>query len=848
MDPLCDLLVSFALVNRIRLPVGSPATTTPKLNPMNSQSPAARLKSRLAASPELADWARGFGVIQHTAKTILQIDALRERLEKDGRLPKEAGFFELLKAADRLASAAMWLVVHETYAKNVYLDGRALESTDFKARPEGHTGGALNMAVAFAAYVAANAMTGETRAWLMGQGHTVAAVDSVNLLSGNASAAHAARYDITDEGLSRYVRDFYSCKLNDQGRQDSPLGSHVNVHTAGGLSEGGYLGFAELMYVHMPLPGEKLVVFLSDGAFEEQRGSDWAPRWWRAEDCGLCVPIMMNNGRRIDQRTTLSMQGGARWLQQHLKLNGFDPIVFDGRDPAAFIYIILECERRLALRGSAQDRKYPVPLPYGIAVTTKGFGFHGAGTNAAHNLPLPGVPASDEKARRLFNKSAKALHVPLVELRAALQLFDRHKISGRPREREHPLVVRNVHYHKPADLAFKIITGNPGDPGSLSRSCPMAAVDAGFVASVKANPQLRPRVGNPDELRSNRMGTTLDLLKHRVTHPEPGVAESQDGAVITALNEEAVACAALANEAGLNIIVSYEAFAAKMHGILRQKIIFSQQMRDHGITPQWLSVPLVLTSHLWENGKNEHSHQDPSLCEALMMEHACESRVMFPADYNSAAAAMESIYLTKGEIWTLVVPKAAAIPDVFDGPAARRLVTDGGIRVGGAGFEPERARVALTAVGSYQLSQSLRASARLAERRIPHIVNYILEPSRFRRGRDSREAARAAARSVVESLFPPTLDARLHLFHGHGEVLAGVLNHLPAGPRDSVLGYNNCGGTLDIQEMLFINRSTWAHAVCEVSQLLRLAPDQLLTTEELDSLACRRNPSGVLFR
>lgn len=42
----------------------------------------------------------------------------------------------------------------------------------------------------------------------------------------------------------------------------------MNPHTAGGIAEGGYLGFAELQYAHMPLPGETLVAFLSDGAAE----------------------------------------------------------------------------------------------------------------------------------------------------------------------------------------------------------------------------------------------------------------------------------------------------------------------------------------------------------------------------------------------------------------------------------------------------------------------------------------------------------------------------------------------------------------------------------------------------
>ncbi|HEU4506126.1 MAG TPA: hypothetical protein VFR79_14925, partial [Nitrospira sp.] len=294
-----------------------------------------------------ARWAQGYGVIRHNDETQLRVQQLVRSLGNRSAAGDAVEVYELLIALDRLASAGLWLVVHQTYARNVYLDGRTFDTEDFKVRPEGHTGGALNMVPAYAGYLAANVLTGHTRGWLMGQGHCVAAVDSMNLLVGNMTEAHAARYDVTDEGLTRYVRDFYSYRLREDGRQDSPLGSHVNVHTAGGLAEGGYLGFAELQYVHMPLPGERLVAFLSDGAFEEQRGSDWAPRWWRADDSGLVTPIMIKNGRRIDQRTTMSQQGGATWFSDHLKLNSFDPIVFDGRDPAAFLWAILEMESRL---------------------------------------------------------------------------------------------------------------------------------------------------------------------------------------------------------------------------------------------------------------------------------------------------------------------------------------------------------------------------------------------------------------------------------------------------------------------------------------------------------------------
>src|SRR3546814_21176446 len=99
----------------------------------------------------------------------------------------------------------------------------------------------------------------------------------------------------------------------------------------------------------------------------------------------------------------------------------------------------------------------------------------------------------------------------------------------------------------------------------------MHALDRWFVRLVDANPALRVRVGNPDELRSNHMGAALARLRHRVNVPEPGVADALDGAVITALNEEAVAGAALANKGGPHLLVSYDAFAIQMLGGLRQE-------------------------------------------------------------------------------------------------------------------------------------------------------------------------------------------------------------------------------------------------------------------------------------
>lgn len=794
-------------------------------------------------------WEQGYGAISHSAETRERIHKMAETLEQRGVRGDGVPFYELLCAADRIANAGMWLVVHQTYVRRVYSDGRALQHDDFKPNPEGHTGGSLNMVPAYAGYMTLNAITGVTRAWLMGQGHCVSAIDSVNLLLGNMTPEHARRYDLSDEGLTRFVEDFYLYRLGADGKPESPLGSHSNAYTAGAVMEGGYLGFAELQYIHMTKPDERLVAFLSDGAFEEQRGSDWAPRWWRTEDTGIVTPVMIANGRRIDQRTTLSQQGGVDWFVRHLELHNFDPIVFDGRDPAAFVWAIFEMETRLEAAGERirrGDSTYPARLPYGIAVAPKGAGFYAEGTNLAHNLPLMANPYTDEVAAELFNASAKRLWVAPPELQEAAGKYQHHTRTSRPREADHVLTARNLTLHTIPEPEFQPVPQHRRNMADWTLTSGMAAVDGAFARTCEANPHIPARVGNPDEMKSNRMLKTLDLLRFRVTDPEPGVPEAIQGKVVTALNEEAVACAALANKAGINIIVTYEAFGTKMHGAVRQEITWADQLEEAGRKPRWLSVPLVLTSHTWENAKNEYSHQDPSMAETMLGETSNISRVLFPADHNTAAVLMENIFRTHGQIWTMVVPKSN-VANLFTPEEARQLWEDGAVHLHWAGHEIESARILLVAIGSYQLAEVLQAAFRLAERGVPHKVIYMQEPGRFRRPRNDREAAHCAPADVQHALFPREIPARLFVTHTRPETMLGVMQPHNTGRQTSGLGYIVRGGTLNIRGLLFVNRSSWAHCVAETAGVLGMRREELLSAEEIEAIDGKRSPHEVIL-
>jgi len=376
----------------------------------------------------------------------------------------------------------------------------------------------------------------------------------------------------------------------------------------------------------------------------------------------------------------------------------------------------------------------------------------------------------------------------------------------------------------------------------------MFAVDEMFLSIVQANPHLRPRIGNPDEMRSNRLIKTLEYLKFRVTDPEPGIPEDIYGAVITALNEEAVASAALANKGGINLIHTYEAFGTKMHGVVRQEIIFTDHCNEIGRRQGWLSVPLILTSHTWENAKNERSHQDPSMAEAMLGEPSDVSRVLFVPDYNTASVVIHHLYQTHGQIWTLVVPKMDTIPDLFTLEEATFLLKKGALRLDWSCHNLEEQRIILTAVGAYQLEEVLKASARLKQKDVPHSVVYMLEPGRFRIPRNEREEAHLSPAQFQAGLYPDSVPARIFVTHTRPEVLLGVLQPLNTGfGQTGALGFINQGGTLNVPGMLFVNRCSWGHILMEVARILGMFQEELLTSNELAALEGKASPEGILF-
>jgi len=64
-------------------------------------------------NPTFARWAAGYGPIRHTPETQVRVAAMADLLRARGVRGDGLPLFDLLYAADRVASAGMWLVVPE---------------------------------------------------------------------------------------------------------------------------------------------------------------------------------------------------------------------------------------------------------------------------------------------------------------------------------------------------------------------------------------------------------------------------------------------------------------------------------------------------------------------------------------------------------------------------------------------------------------------------------------------------------------------------------------------------------------------------------------------------------------
>ena len=174
--------------------------------------------------------------------------------------------------------------------------------------------------------------------------------------------------------------------------------------------------------------------------------------------------------------------------------------------------------RHASKRSAAGDGRYPVQLPYSDRRRrSRASAFRARAPTARTICHSTAILASMTRRARPVQRAAHArFGSPRLSFDAAVAALQRHDAPGRPRERDHAL-------RAPPGRVRRACPTDAGDAATGAQDAsPMDAVDAYFRAIVKANPQLRPRVGNPDELRSNQHASDARSAQaSRHTSPSP---------------------------------------------------------------------------------------------------------------------------------------------------------------------------------------------------------------------------------------------------------------------------------------------------------------------------------------
>lgn len=400
-----------------------------------------RVAEYRSTSAEAESWAAGYGILHHCVETQARVFRLAELFaERD----VEAPLFTILSAADRVNCAATWIAVNAALARRAHLDGGPLHAPELRLRSpwEGDWSRSLLPIPAYVGYLAANAISGITRGWALRPEAGRTGLDAVDLILGNFDPDLAQRYSLTSEGLARFLEDHRPASDRESGNQ--PRGKPSSTAPKRSLSEADSLKAFRLRDVAQPTAGERLVLALTEKRFETEAAKNWDTGWWRPGEHGVITPILFHmTPLASEEGSGAARCQAAEHLVQGLRKNGFDPLIFDGVDPAAFVWAIFEMEFRLEAaveKVRSGDTKYPIPFPIGLAIIPQE---QRGDSSQIGELDLPARIANPPKALHAVNETLRRLWVPLTDLTESAKRLANHDFLGRPRENDHPLTVRN---------------------------------------------------------------------------------------------------------------------------------------------------------------------------------------------------------------------------------------------------------------------------------------------------------------------------------------------------------------------------------------------------------------------
>ena len=638
--------------------------------------------------------------------------------------------------------AANYLSVGQIYLLDNPLLREPLRLEHVKPRLLGHWGTTPGLTFVYAHLNRVIARDDRNVLYLTGPGHGGPGLVAATWLEGTYSEVYP-NVSQDAEGMHRLFKQFSF---------PGGIPSHVAPETPGSIHEGGELGYSLSHAFGAAFDNPDLLVACIVGDGEAETGplaAAWhSNKFLNPRGDGAVLPVLHLNGYKISNPTVLARLPHEE-LDQLLRGYGYLPHFVEGDDPdamheamAATLDRVLEEIDGIQRRARSSSGAISRPRwPMIVLRTPKGW----TGPKEVDGLPTENTWRSHQVP---FSEMAKKPdHLRLLEewMRSYRpeELFD---AAGRPVEEVLALAPKGTRRmganpHANGGLLLKDLRLPDFRRYEVAVKRPGAAqAEATRVLGrylrdlLRLNAEARNfRLVGPDETASNRLGDVFEETD-KVWMAETLATDehlASEGRVMEILSEHT--CQGwlegylLTGRHGL--FSCYEAFIHLVDSMFNQH---AKWLKTTSKEIPWrrpiASLNYLLTSHVWRQGHNGFSHQDPGFIDHVVNKKADIIRVYLPPDANTLLVVADTCLRSRNKVNVVVAGKQPA-PQWLSMDAAVKHCTAGiGIWEWASNDRGEEPDVVMACAGDVPTLETL-AAVDLLRRLVPtlkiRVVNVV---------------------------------------------------------------------------------------------------------------------------
>ena len=719
--------------------------------------------------------------------------------------------------------AANYLSVGQIYLYDNPLLRRELSQDDIKPLLMGHWGTSPGQNFV---YVHLNRIIKKynlNMIYISGPGHGGPALIANTYLEGSYSEAYP-NIGQDEAGMKRLFTQF-----------SFPGGvpSHVSPECPGSIHEGGELGYSLSHAFGAVFDNPDLIAACVVGDGEAETGplaGAWhSNKFLNPRTDGAVLPILHLNGYKISNPTIFARISKEE-LGQLFRGYGWTPHVVEGDDPstmhqtfaATMDAAIVEIQRIQADARARQVTMRP-RWPMIILITPKGWtgpkeidGKPNVGSFRSHQVPFADLKTNKEhfaqfaewlqsyKPEELFD-SAGRLEPELKELAPT----GSRRMGANPHANG-GLLLNDLHL--PAVAQYAVRFSQRGEEGEGA-----TRVFARFLRDIiTANEKERNfRVFGPDETVSNGLGAIFEVTDRQWVAEATADDEfiSQSGRVMEILSEHL--CQGwlegylLTGRHGL--FNSYEAFIHIVSSMFNQHAKWLDIAQRIPWRKPIASLNYLITSHVWRQGHNGFTHQDPGFLDHVYIKKADIIRTYLPPDANCLLTVMDECLKSKQKI-NVVVAGKHPMPQWFTmGEAIRHCAKGISIVEWASSDEGGEPDAVLACAGDVPTLEALAAVSILKEH-VPHLKLRVVNVVDLMTLRPRRNHPNGLEDTEFETFFTNNKPVTF-IFHGYSSLIHRLAYSRPNHSNMHVYGYREEGTTTTPFDMTVLNSIDRYHIV-----------------------------------